>query len=85
VEITFDQELIISDRYGYIKGFAIAGKDGVFKWAKASGSGNIVTVWNEEIDHPLRIRYGWADNPDDLNIYNESGLPASPFRINVLK
>jgi hypothetical protein len=24
--------------------------------------------------------WGWADNPDDINLYNNEGLPANPFR-----
>ncbi len=24
-------------------------------------------------------KYGWADNPDTINLYNKEGLPASPF------
>jgi len=23
--------------------------------------------------------WGWADNPDDLNLYNKEELPANPF------
>jgi sialate O-acetylesterase len=26
------------------------------------------------------VRYAWADAPDDANLYNTDGLPASPFR-----
>ena len=39
-----------------------------------------IVVWNENIKNPKYVRYGWADNPDDLNLYNVEGLPASPFR-----
>jgi sialate O-acetylesterase len=85
VVIEFDQDLVIHDRYGYVKGFAISGEDGIFKWGKAVANGNKVEIWSEEVKSPKYLRYGWADNPDDLNIYNKKGLPAAPFRINVLK
>jgi sialate O-acetylesterase len=27
----------------------------------------------------VAVRYGWANNPE-CNLYNEAGLPATPFR-----
>ncbi|NQT25172.1 beta galactosidase jelly roll domain-containing protein [candidate division KSB1 bacterium] len=73
--------LEVKDRYGYLKGFAIAGLDSVFHWAKAEIDGkDKVKVWNPKIEKPIAVRYGWAANPDDVNLYNKEGLPASPFR-----
>ena len=65
---------------GELKGFAIAGSDKKFVWAKASIKGHKVTVWNEDIKYPVAVRYAWADNPDGANLKNKEGLPASPFR-----
>ncbi len=62
-----------------LRGFALAGADRKFVWAKATIKGNEVVVWNEKIPHPEYVRYGWADNPD-ANLYNLEGLPASPFQ-----
>jgi sialate O-acetylesterase len=60
--------------------FAIAGADKKFAWAKAKiNAGNII-VWNDNIAHPLYVRYAWAHNPRGANLYNKEGLPASPFR-----
>ena len=59
--------------------FAIAGDDKVFIWANASIKGNQVIVWNDEVANPKYIRYAWSDNPDNPNLYNKDGLPASPF------
>ncbi len=82
--ITFDQVgngLQVHDKYGYIKGFTIASADGDFKWAKATlMNNNTVMVTSDKVANPTAIRYGWADNPDDLNLYNSEGLPANPFR-----
>jgi sialate O-acetylesterase len=72
--------LMVKDRYGYLKGFCIAGDDRVFYSAKAEIKGNEVIVWNDSIKRPLAVRYGWADNPFDANLYNLEGLPTSPFR-----
>ena len=59
--------------------FAIAGADKKFVWAKAIIRDDKVIVWNENVLHPVYVRYAWADNPDGANLYNNEGLPASPF------
>jgi sialate O-acetylesterase len=64
---------------GELKGFAVAGEDRVFKWAKAEVQGDKVIVSSPEVPHPVAVRYAWADNPE-ANLYNAEGLPASPFR-----
>jgi len=63
-----------------LKKFAIAGADKKFIWAKTKIEGDKVIVWNDDIASPIAVRYGWADNPEGLNLYNKEGLPASPFR-----
>ena len=60
--------------------FAIAGADKKFVWAKARIDGEKVIVWNDGVSNPIYVRYAWADNPDNPNLYNKEGLPASPFR-----
>ncbi len=73
--------LMVKDPYGYVKGFAIAGADKKFYWAPARIIGNNqVEVISEEVPVPSAVRYGWADNPHDVNLYNREGLPANPFR-----
>lgn len=72
--------LMIKDKYGYLKGFTIADVSKKFVWAKAHLDGNDVIVYHESIQNPVAVRYGWANNPDDVNLYNKEGLPASPFR-----
>ncbi|MBN1184567.1 MAG: sialate O-acetylesterase [Bacteroidales bacterium] len=63
-----------------LKGFAIAGEDGKFVWAKAKIADERVVIWNENVKKPAAVRYAWADNPEGANLYNKEGLPASPFR-----
>lgn len=62
-----------------LKGFAIAGADQKFVWAKASIVGNKVVVSSDQVAQPVAVRYAWADNPD-CNFFNKDGFPASPFR-----
>lgn len=62
-----------------LRGFAIAGADQKFVWAKATIVGNKIVVSSDQVPMPVAVRYAWADNPD-CNLYNKEGLPASPFR-----
>lgn len=59
--------------------FAIAGPDKKFVWAKAKIDGDKIIVWSDDIANPMYVRYAWADNPVNPNLYNKEGLPASPF------
>jgi sialate O-acetylesterase len=60
--------------------FAIAGDDKKFVWAKATISGDKIIVSSDAVANPMYVRYAWADNPVNPNLYNKEGLPASPFR-----
>jgi len=77
--------LVAKDKYGYLKGFSIAGEVQKFVWAKAVIEGDKVIVWSENVGSPVAVRYAWADNPEDANFYNLEGLPASPFRTDSWK
>ncbi len=72
--------LIAHDKYGYLKGFEIAGSDQKFQYAKAWIEGSEVVVANESITQPKAVRFAWADNPEDANLFNKEGFPAVPFR-----
>lgn len=63
-------------------GFAIAGDDKEFVWGDAEIDGDTVIVSSSQVANPTAVRYGWANNPT-CNLYNKSGLPASPFRTDV--
>lgn len=69
---------------GTLEGFVIAGADRKFVKAKAMIHGDRVVVWNDQVQHPVAVRYAWANHPGGCNLYNKSGelvnLPASPFR-----
>jgi sialate O-acetylesterase len=69
---------------GTLKGFAIAGTDGHWFPAKAETDGKKVIVWSDSVAKPVEVRYGWADNPEGINLFNrdilfKDGLPAPPF------
>lgn len=84
VTVKFDNigsGLKVKNKYGYINGFSLAGADGKFSWAVGELlNNNTVVLHSKEVLVPVAVRYGWADNPDDLDLYNSEGLPAIPFR-----
>lgn len=68
------------DKYGYIRGFQVAGADRIYHWAQAFIQGDNVIVKCAKVSHPMAIRYAWASNPGQLDLYNKEGFPAVPFR-----
>jgi len=77
--------LSTSDKYGYVKGFEIAGSDQIFYYAKAQIVNNKVVIYNENVPNPVAIHLGWADDASDDNLYNKEGFPAVPFRTDEWK
>lgn len=67
-----------------VTGFAIAGNDKRFYWAKAAIIGKEVVVYSEKVPNPEAVRYAWADNPE-CNLTNSEGLPVVPFRTDSWK
>lgn len=61
--------------------FAIAGNDGRYFWANTRISGDSVEVWSDQVSQPYSVRYAWADNPAQANLYNRADLPAAPFQV----
>jgi sialate O-acetylesterase len=64
---------------GDLKEFTIAGDDENFVTAKAIIDGNEIVVWSDAINKPKAVRFAWKNVPHP-NLYNNAGLPASPFR-----
>jgi sialate O-acetylesterase len=67
---------------GPVESFEVAGADGVFRTGLAKIEGDSVSVSSPAVPAPRFVRYAWANypSPDHApNLYNSSGLPASPF------
>ncbi|MFA6057462.1 MAG: sialate O-acetylesterase [Taibaiella sp.] len=75
----FDHEEGLSFQNGDAKEFMIASKDERFVQAKAIIKGSTIEVWSDEITEPVAVRFAWKNVPES-NLFNQSGLPASPFR-----
>jgi sialate O-acetylesterase len=64
---------------GPVKGFEIAGDDKKYVPATATIDGDSVVLHADAVQSPQTVRYDWANYPDG-NLYNDSNLPALPFR-----
>ena len=63
-----------------VKGFILAAKDGSFEHVEGDlFPPNQVRIPLKPGMDPVFVRYAWADNPE-INLVNEIGLPAIPFR-----
>jgi sialate O-acetylesterase len=74
--------LVAADGGNHLKGFEVAGADQRYVSAVATVDGDTVVVKSMAIPSvpaPVAVRYDWGNNPLG-NFYNETGLPASPFR-----
>jgi sialidase-1 len=79
-------EQLVSLDGGPLRHFELAGEDGVYYAAKSEiFSATQLKVQCEEVAVPVRVRYAWIGFPEPaVNLFNRSGLPASPFEIRVL-
>lgn len=72
---------------GVPAGFAIAGADKKFEWAKAKIDGDEIVVWLRNVK-PVAVRYAWTGSPvesNGANVFNKDGYPLSPFRTDSWK
>ena len=78
IEVFFDyaENGLISK--GDLRGFEVAGSDGVFYQANATISKNSIRVFSQRVPKPLHVRYGW-ENWFVGTLFNSDGLPASSF------
>ncbi len=72
--------LVVKDKYGYLKGFELAGADHKFYYAQAEITGNKVKVWCSQVPQPVAVRYAWSDSPIEANLFIKAGVPVAPFR-----
>ena len=78
--LNIDAGYLVKDKYGYIKGFEIAGADKKFYFARAYIEKDKVVVNSDSVAAPVAVRYGWADDMPEANLYNKHGFPVGPFR-----
>jgi sialate O-acetylesterase len=59
--------------------FELADQEGNWWPAEAKIDGETVVVRTANVQVPVAVRYAYAVSPENCNLYNRDGLPASPF------
>ncbi|MCX6205605.1 MAG: hypothetical protein NTZ19_05050 [Bacteroidetes bacterium] len=77
--------LVTTDKYGYLKGFELAGADSIFYYAKAYIKNEKVVIYSEKVAKPIALHFGWAADASECNLFNKEGFPAIPFRTDTWK
>lgn len=88
ITLSFDHTgtgLFTPDKYGYIKGFEIAGADSVFYFARAFIKNNEVVLACSNVARPVAVRFAWMGDATECNLFNREGFPAVPFRTDTWK
>lgn len=79
VLLTLDQPLLAD---GQLYEFEVAGADGRYVNATATGSGSTITL-QSAVAQPCFVRYAWKNNPARANVYGKSNLPMSPCQLTL--
>jgi sialate O-acetylesterase len=59
--------------------FRLCGKDKKWHAAQAVIVGDTVVVTSEKVTAPIGVQYAYNAVPENSNLYNKAGLPATPF------
>ena len=71
----------LATKYGDgLQGFAVAGQDGKYQWAKVVIDGDSVVVSSSDVPQPVAVQYAWDKSAPWANLFNSDGLPALIFR-----
>jgi len=62
---------LVKDKYGYIKGFEIAGANKKFHFAKAMIKNDRLLVFSDDVLQPVAVRYNWSDDASEGNLFNK--------------
>ena len=59
--------------------FRLCGKDRKWHAAEAVIVGDTVVVTSKDVPEPVGVQYAYSAAPQNANLYNKAGLPATPF------
>ena len=59
--------------------FRLCGVDKVWHPATATIAGDSVVVTSDAVKEPAGVQYAYSGTPENSNLYNKAGLPATPF------
>ncbi|OAM88550.1 sialate O-acetylesterase [Termitidicoccus mucosus] len=79
LRVFFSHAKGLNARLPGLPGFEIAGRDNTWHPAQVRIDGETVWLSSDAVPEPVHARYAWHNDPPS-SLYNEAGLPASPFR-----
>lgn len=82
IRIEFEHLEDTSTEYN-LNNFELSGRDGIYYPAKAIRKGSSVYISSKQVEDPISVRFAWCDDPTDINFYNDAGLPAPGFRLEL--
>ncbi|MBI1336757.1 MAG: hypothetical protein GC164_07335 [Phycisphaera sp.] len=59
--------------------FRLCGEDRKWHAAEAQIVGDAVVVTSKDVPKPIGVQYAYSAVPENSNLYNKAGLPATPF------
>ncbi|MBM3765728.1 MAG: sialate O-acetylesterase [Acidobacteria bacterium] len=59
--------------------FRLCSKDRKWHAAEAVIVGDTVVVTSKDVPEPVGVQYAYSEAPQNANLYNKAGLPATPF------
>lgn len=62
-----------------LRHFRLAGRDRTWHAADAVIDGDEVVVTSPSVPEPVGVQYAYSGSPIGANLYNQAGLPATPF------
>lgn len=68
---------------GAVKGFEMAGEDGVYYPAVCEIQGETMIIRSQRVPVPKYARYCWTDH-QEITLFGRSGIPVAPFRTSRL-
>jgi sialate O-acetylesterase len=81
VHVRFDQPVVVQGG-PRPTGFELCDAGGVCQFANAAQRGDQVVLSSPSNVPPIKVRFAWADSPI-INLYGETGLPATPFELPI--
>ena len=82
LELSFTSQSSLGLREGEPNGFAVSADGETFAWARAVVDGRRIRLTSAAVPEPRFVRYAWDADPY-VSLFNEAGLPASPFAASV--
>jgi sialate O-acetylesterase len=61
--------------------FRLCGRDRKWHAAEAVITGDTVVVTSKSVSEPIGVQYAYSAAPQNANLYNQAGLPATPFAV----